>query len=228
MDMKRKLVHKAARAGRLDVLMECAKRVDYTGFTLDEPTIVTDIAWFAQHSAAQSSWDVKETHQQLERVEALALLLEDERHAGDFKIAERDPRVRPELIGIMLQLSSVLAEMQNRRRDRDGRVLKYASRLRAVMEEGHQILVDGESKFGTDHYFLYRVSPIIHGLKLAQKVLDRKGALSNWCKEQEKVLADAAEESHKNITTKIGDGDRALRSLHCYELLLGERNPTLH
>lgn len=224
-EQKDRLVRKAGKAGRIGVLIDAAKRVDYTGFTLESPHLVTEMAWYAQYDGAKSKW--AKITASLSYVEEIAFLLEDKRHGGGFVIKEDDPRVRPELIGILLQLSAVFAvqkrgsgsspEDQTKAKEK---VKKYAERLRAVIEQGREISLSGTtSKYGEDHIFLYRMVPIVHGMQLAQKVLDPKSALTNWLKAQSNIYLKAVRKTYDKLRRESGR-QKGIRSLDCYKSLL--------
>lgn len=231
LEQKDRLVRKAGKAGRIRVLVEAAKRVDYTGFTLKDPHLVSEMAWYAQHDSASRQW--QKNARALSCVEEIAFLLEDQRHAGGFEIKIQDPRARPELIGILLQLSAV-ETIKGREEGRDTeaekinveRVKKYAERLRAVIEQGHEVslsltLSGTTSKYGEDHIFLYRMAPIVHGMKLAERILERRSSLANWIQAQRKIYGDAAQEAYDKLRRET-KRTRGIRSLDCYELLLGK------
>lgn len=221
--IKDRLTRKAGKAGRIDTLVECAKRVAYTGFTLDSAHIVIEMAWYATNNAALAGWEAKETAKALSIVEQIAYLLEDSNHAGGYEIVDNDPRVRPELIGILLQLSAVQATEHQGGKDVDGRVKKYAERLRAVLEAGEKFSVSGTcDKWGEDHIYLYRITPVIHGMQLARKFLKPGSALAFWYEAQTNVFADAAKSTYKKLSEQAGES-RSIRSLDCYKLLLGPK-----
>lgn len=223
-ETKERLTRKAGQAGRIDKLVECAKRVDYTGFKLDCPHIVTEMVWYASYNAALSDWQVKETAKALSMVEQISYLLEDSKHAGGYEIADEDPRVRPELIGTLLQLSSVYVTRYQEGKDEDGKVKKYAERLRAVLEAGEKFLVSGTcDKWGEDHVYLYRITPVIQGMQLAAKLLKPGSALAYWVDAQAKVFASAAKSTYEKLMEQAGD-ERSIRSLDCYKLLLGPKS----
>lgn len=221
-EQKERLVRKVGKAGRVDMLLLCAKRVNFTGFTLDSPHIVAEIAWYAQNKPLELKWQRQSTEKALSMLEEISYLLEDKRHSGSFKIGDQDPRVRPELIGTMLQLASVLSVKYHECKDKDGKVKKYAERLRAVIEAGEDILESGIcKKFGEDHFLLYRVAPIVHGIRLAQKVLEPDSALTYWLEAQARVYGDVAENSYKKLSAEVGEDRKGLRSMDSYNKLLG-------
>lgn len=207
---KHRTVQKAGSARRLDVIIDCARKVDSTGFTLDDPHLLIDLVSFAPLHAAQERWEPGFTAKQLSRVEEIVYLLEDERHSGGYKIKEHDPRTRPEIIGILLQLSAVLAVKKHGGKDVDGKVKKYAERLRAVIEQGEDVLdlaaiksSNVKSQWGEDHYYLVGYAPVVHGMKVAQEVLEQGSALWYWTKAQETMLGEAIDSAYERLNPRV-------------------------
>ena len=232
---------KAGQAGRLDVILECARRVSDTGFCLSDPTLTTEIMWQLQHKAVRSRWLLKETHQALSWAEMISELLEDKRHAGGKVIdPERDVRVQSGVIGVLLQLSAARAYLFHDGMDSDGKVAQYAAKLlgspvshvlgfenwRDMIKPRH--LARAEEKATTNQHksdvvslnqYLTYVVPVLHGLKLASQVLGPVDGLMKLAHELE-ISIDA----QRGNLLKHGDtdspGGHKLRGLEIYEQLL--------
>jgi hypothetical protein len=100
---------------------------------LNHPITVNEIFWRLQDKAFASDWSAEETKQAFAWAEMFLDMLEDERHAGSKLIkGHQDPRVQPQVIGLVLQMAAVRAERHLAGKDEDGKVAKYAERLLAL------------------------------------------------------------------------------------------------
>jgi hypothetical protein len=215
------MVKKAANAGRLDVVLECARRVSSTGFRLKDAVLVNEIVWRIQEKAMLSGWNAKETKQALTWVEMVSVLLEDERHAGSRVVnGEDDPRVQPELVGILLQLAAVRAAQHLDGKDEDGKVAEYAKRFLGLslgLEPTVKTADTPEEVHAANHW-LGSMVPILHGMKVAQTVLDPASEVAAELKTKATGLQDLVSQQREII---INSGiPSKFRGLEMYEKLL--------
>ena len=165
-----KAIRLAARAGRLDVIVECARRVARTGFALNSRSRVAILMWWVQFQALDAGFEGKKTAHQLKVAEQIAVLLEDEKHAGG-KLHSVDPRTSPEITGVLLELAAVNAKV-NGGQDTDGAVEKYAKRFVATMQKRE--LEGFLTTFRPNNSLLTTVAPIRYGVKTALEVLSKE------------------------------------------------------
>jgi hypothetical protein len=219
------MIRKAAEAGRLDVIIECARRVSETGFELKDPILVNTIVANIQNIAMVSNWDVKETKRALTWVEMVSVMLEDERHAGGRKVANNDdPRVSPELIGVLLELSAVRAARHLGGKDEHGKVDDYAGRLlsRPLDLEPAEKSPDNTKDAHVANHWLSSVIPIVHGMKVARTVLDPASETTAKLKAKELELENLiSQEREYVINSKL---ETSFRGLALYDKLLAERS----
>ncbi|RAL66521.1 hypothetical protein DID88_006211 [Monilinia fructigena] len=127
------MIRRAGLLGRMDTVIESARRVQYTGFSLRDEEVVMQVMYWIQHKAQISGFGEKETKQALAWAEIVVDLLEDPKHAGHKGplLAEdaNDVRALPEVIGILLQLAAVRAVKHTDGKDVDGKVATYTTRL---------------------------------------------------------------------------------------------------
>lgn len=164
----------AAKAGRLDVILECARRVHDTGFQLRDRGLVNTLAFLIYRNAMASDGDVGETKKALSWVEMVSVLLEDEKHAGNHEVSSKDdPRGSPELVGILLGLSAIRAARHLDGKDQEGKVAEYATRLLSIptdlkpTETSSSTLADVRD---ASHWLALAI-PVAHGMRVAQTVL---------------------------------------------------------
>ncbi|KAF7859652.1 hypothetical protein EAF04_008731 [Stromatinia cepivora] len=126
-------IRRAGLVGRMDAIIESARRVRHTGFRLKDEEIVMQMMYWIYYKAQVSGFEEHETEQALAWAEAVADLLEDPRHAGDkgpLLVEDgNDVRALPEVIGVLLQLAAVRAIKHTDGKDVDGKVATYTTRL---------------------------------------------------------------------------------------------------
>lgn len=168
------IIRKASLAGRQDVLLECARRVSETGFELKDFHVVREIMWQIQYKALSHDWSPAQTKKAFGNAQQLANLLDDERHSSGNRITgPTDPRARPEVIGILLELAAVQAKISGSEEDRLN-VEVYARRLLAVLPDGFNLDEyddQSEGDAGAPVHTLRFSSTILYGMREASKVL---------------------------------------------------------
>ncbi|PQE23804.1 hypothetical protein CJF30_00008799 [Rutstroemia sp. NJR-2017a BBW] len=172
-DQVQEMIRKAALANRIDIIIECARRVTDTGFRLNEPEVVKSVMWGLHVKAAQSDWAEKETEQALRLGEMVAEMLEDKQHAGGPIVGDDDVRRLPEVIGILLELAAVRASKHLEGKDADGKVATYAARI--VDMPTKKLTIEEDSSMEQEiavNMWLKDAVPVIHGMKEALRLLD--------------------------------------------------------
>ena len=212
------ITRKAGSAGRPDVILECARRVSDTSFKLAAPELVAEVMWQLQNRAFNSDWAAKETKQALAWAEMVSELLEDKRHAGGKVVdPKQDVRVRPEVIGVLLQLSAVWATRYYDGEDRDGKVAQYTARL---LGSPAGVQLDPESvDLHTSNLYLTHMTPVLQGMKLAQPILGQGSGLEKLTAELEAAIASQRERLLSRGLRSHDGGP--LRGIQVYDELLG-------
>lgn len=137
-----KLVRKTVEAGQARVFIRCLHRAEKTGVTLkDNDEILQYILWGIHHQAQTGGWVEKNVQKAARLSSEVAQLLEDERHGTGRHLSENDPRTRPQVIGVFLELAAVNAYRYTGRNDADGSVKKYAERLMANFQGGQLVSI---------------------------------------------------------------------------------------
>jgi len=215
-DARMRLLRKAGRAERQDVILECLRRADETGMTLKEPDFVVQVFFWMRQKAYLSDWDAEETKKALHWAEMVKDMMAEPKHqpaAGSNSLANL-----LEVNGILLELAAIRASKYQDGKDVDGKVEKYATDLLASPRDFH---VRRQNKSGGENFWLSTNVPVVHGSKLAQAVLGVTSELSSRLKtlgeELEPLLSKAkvqvSETPTKNGTIQTG--------VMMYERLLG-------
>jgi hypothetical protein len=178
-----RLTTMAGEASRLDVILECARRVSDTNFKLAPKVAVAFIYW-ALRRGIDSNWNVKETKQSLTWLEMISEMLEDPRHVGD-RHSLREPKmsveIEPVIAGALLKLTAIRATQNSDGKDEKTKITEYAARLLRTpwyFKEGN---ISDSAEVGMlpvlDTYLTTFV-PVLAGAKAAQLVLDPSSELA--------------------------------------------------
>lgn len=170
MDM---IVRKAVLAGRLDIIIQCLEQSRFTGMTLKREEVLRNVIWGLHGHAQKAGWSESAVRKGLAEARQLALMLEAEEHGTGKVLTSDDPRQRPEIIGVFLELAAVNAYKHQDKTDQGGVLAAYATRLLSCIGEKSQPQSFAPPAQGPVYEMLNGV-PICHGLSLAQKVLGDK------------------------------------------------------
>lgn len=168
--MMEMIVRKAVKAGRLDIVIQCAEQSKYTGMTLKREEVLRNVVWGLHSQAQNESWSESAVRRGLAEARQLALMLEAQEHGSGKILARDDPRQRPEIIGVFLELAAVNAYKHHDKTDKGGVLAAYTTRLLSCIGDKSQPKSFAPPAQGPVYEMLSAV-PIWHGLKLAQKVL---------------------------------------------------------
>ncbi|EMC93970.1 hypothetical protein BAUCODRAFT_112632 [Baudoinia panamericana UAMH 10762] len=167
-----RIVRKVAEAGHLEIVIHCLKISKQTGLSLKQEDVLENVVWAMHHAAQKAGWSEEAVTKSLKHARAIGLLLESEQHGGGAVLREDDPRTRPEVVGVFLELSAVFAYRYGGGKDEDGSVKMYAERLLSCIGEHAQPPSRAPAPTGPQMEMLHGV-PIWHGLMLAENILGR-------------------------------------------------------
>lgn len=168
--MMGKITRKAVNAGRLDVIIQCLEQSRFTGMTLKKEVVLRNVVLGLHRQAQNDNWSEGAVRKGLAEARQLALMLEAEEHGSGKVLSRDDPRQRPDIIGVYLELAAVNAYKFQDKQDKGGVLSAYVTRLISCIGEMAQPPSFAPPKYGPVFEMLEGV-PIWHGLKLAQKVL---------------------------------------------------------
>lgn len=169
------IVKQAALAGRLDVALECVRMASETGFYLSDIRLVERLVLKIQANAMDSDWGSKETKKALSWVETISTLLEEEKHRSKSVSVKEDPRMSPVVMGVLLELASIRASWHLDGKDEDGKVARYTNILLDLDFDALKPVEkspDNDQLLHEINRWMLSVAPILHGMEMAQKVLD--------------------------------------------------------
>jgi hypothetical protein len=215
-----KLVRKAGMAGRQSVILECARRASKTAFVLNDLNLIRDVMWWIQHKPLSTKWNAATTKKALTMAEQTAVLLEDEQHLGGFFRGAADPRGRPEVVGILLQLAAAHAKLSSGK-DEDGKVELYARRFLGTLTKDVDLRkrLPVRKELWARSTLLCHISPMLYGIREAVKILGPESETAKGLKKQEPKLRAIAAKEREILGDDASEGPRL--GGWCYDRLVG-------
>jgi len=183
-ELQNKMIRLAASHNSLQVIVECVKAVERTGFKLNSSENINQLLIWAQWPAVTSGWDEAKTKTALKQVRLILNILEsDKGHLPTAETKGAFPFYRdPQVLASRLHMAAARAVHHQGGKDVDGKVTKYADELVKLWPEGAGLLdlqPDAAYKSrGTfryllnRNYYLWFASPVLNGLTLAAQVVD--------------------------------------------------------
>jgi hypothetical protein len=197
------LFRKAALAGRMDVMLECVRRVAHTGIRLNDPDLVAAFMWGIQYKVIVSNFAERETKQALSWAEMVLVMLEEERHTGTLEGV--DPRTVLEVVGAPLQLAAVRASRHLDGKDEDGIVAKYAEMLLRTSLNTQPPLLPSIPFTHRNKIWIRKIFPTLHGMTVAQTILDPTSEVAKQLKDTTDTL-QASFDAQLDFIKETGEG----------------------
>ena len=215
----RKFVNIARKAGRQDILLQCARQVSGTGYRLNDVTLVRHTLDSFQNMASESNFDPETTKKALAWSEQIFEMMELEEHIGKKGVKEGavDPRVDARCVGILLGLAAARASRHLDGKDADGKVAKYAQRLSSTsLDFGKADAVESQNMWAVG------TLPALYGMKTALKILDPASEVSQKLNVASKALHEEIDSALKEIRgLQLRSGEEPY-SIRMYKFLFEE------
>ena len=129
-----KVVRKAVVAGKTGIIMQCLQQPDRTGMTVKQDNILNTMLIGLHNMAEADRWSKSTTEKALKDAHAISLMLDSKTHGFGPGLIQNDPRTRPEVLGVFLELAAVFALKHQDGIDANGLVKAYAGRLLSRLE----------------------------------------------------------------------------------------------
>lgn len=222
-----KIVRRAAMAGCIHTVLTCAREVKRTNFRIDTQEMANDVMINVQVEAVNAGFEEAATLKALQRTERVLDMLEEPDHQPVKKKADTTARryplwKDPLILGARLHMAAAVAVKHNSGVDLDGKVAKYAKELVALWPEGkgalelyseEDVAADPTLKhLRHDTQIIYTVAPLLHGFRLAEKVVEPELAeqLRTRADVLEKELSAALERTPVDEGRRMGQVYRKL------------------
>ncbi|KAG7290398.1 hypothetical protein NEMBOFW57_000398 [Staphylotrichum longicolle] len=183
-ELQNKMLRLAATHNSLQVIIECVKAVERTGFKLNSSENINQLLIWAQWPAITSGWDEAKTKTALKQVRLILNILEsDKNHLPSAELKGAFPFYRdPQVLASRLHMAAARAVYHQGGKDVDGTVTKYAEELVKLWPEGAGLLdLQPDAAYRNRdtfryllnrNYYLWFASPVLNGLTLAANVVD--------------------------------------------------------
>lgn len=137
--MMGKIIRLATNSGRYGTILQCLHQAPNTGMTMQKEEVLAGVIYGLHHLAQHDGWSEASTSKAIRDANEVAMMLEDEDHGTGKFIRDNDPRRRPEVIGVFLELAAVYAWKFQGGKDVDGKVAAYAERLLSNISKAEQV-----------------------------------------------------------------------------------------
>ncbi|TKA29508.1 hypothetical protein B0A50_03521 [Salinomyces thailandicus] len=170
-----KAVRKALVAGRIGLVLQCLEQTSHTGVSLANEEVLQSLLAALHTSAQTGEYSESATRAACKSATHLSHLLENPAHnsKGASLRDQTDPRFRPEVLAVPLELVSIYAYKHTGGQDPTGAVKTLTTRLLDALER-HPSLTQ-PSAFAPQsegpQLDMIRGLPIYQGLWLAEKIL---------------------------------------------------------
>ncbi|KAJ9664471.1 hypothetical protein H2201_005219 [Coniosporium apollinis] len=168
-----KFVRRANMAGRQAVVLQALQRVEHTGLSLGDQGVLETVLAGVVDMAVVHKWGEEHTKKALSYAEQVAAWMEQPEHCGRAWVGKSDPRASPAVIGVLVELSAVLATKFEERLDDDGKVKMYTERLLAAIEQqggAEKAIPPAPENAKEAPGYIRKWIPVWHGLKLVHDI----------------------------------------------------------
>ncbi len=213
-----KVIRRMGEKGGLGVVMEMLRRVEGTGVKLGDAEVAREAMWGGVLKCLQSEWSEEGVKEGEKFVEAIWQMLSEERHVDRNATGkETDPKMKPEIVGVLLWIRALTSSLFGESQDVDGKVKRAAEMVLAVWKNA-DLTVDDEGWHDANRK-LMMWTPVWHGMKMARKIVGENTALgrdlaTTISSDLEPLLSKA----HENVSRHVSE-DGSRRGLHLYDEL---------
>ncbi|KAL8950175.1 MAG: hypothetical protein Q9183_007542 [Haloplaca sp. 2 TL-2023] len=161
--------------GREGVVLEVLRRTGATGVRLGDLRVVREVMWCGIQKCINSGWEEESVREAEKFVDNAWAMCCEERHVDkETKHEFRDPKTRPEIVGMVLWVRALRRTLFEEGRDDDGKVRRAAEMLFAVWQNPSRV---EEGNWHGANMQVVMWAPVWHGMKMARKVIGEKTPL---------------------------------------------------
>lgn len=134
-----KMVRLATNNGKFGTILQCLHQAHNTGLTMKKDDVLNAVIWGLREIAQVGQWSEESTSKAIRDANEVAMQLEDTDHGTGTLVPPKDPRRRPEVLSVFLELAAVYAYRYQDGKDVDGKVKAYAERLLSNIENAERV-----------------------------------------------------------------------------------------
>lgn len=201
-----RVVRAAGEAGMVRSVLDAAKVGDRTGVRFGDVRVVREALWGCRMLMLRAEGEEAEMHDEirsaLRLAEQIAEQCDEKAHKELLRVGEKDPRVQPDCIGVLLELALSTGEPDT------VKVKRYAERLVTNLENGvgdsidetEQKLHDAGKAAAVSDYEMKRWVPVWHALTHAIETLGKDMPRRQVAETRAQVLKDRIQILANTIT----------------------------
>ncbi|KAL8772843.1 MAG: hypothetical protein Q9209_002188 [Squamulea sp. 1 TL-2023] len=214
-----KIVRRMGEKGGLGVVMEMARRVERTGLRLGDVGVTKEALWAAVRKFVISERSEDEVKQADKFIEGVWQMLSDERHVERNVMGrEGDPKIKPEIVGVLLWIRALRSSLLGENKDTDGQV-KRAAEMTLAVWKNVDLTVDQKGWYDANHK-LTMWAPVWHGMKMARKIVGEKTALGRALANTISLDLEPTLKKAQDIVSQHVSEDGSRRGLFMYDELM--------
>ncbi|MCJ1403007.1 hypothetical protein MMC11_006229 [Xylographa trunciseda] len=215
--MVEKMVRRAAAAGQMGVVGECARMVARTGVKVDNVGLAREVLWGTLQTVVLAGWTPKGTAVAAKQAEGMLVLMEDPAHVGGKRGAKgTDPRRAPEVVGVGMGLMALRA-VKSGEGDVGAKVEKLARKMLDCWK--HAELDVKEGSWWDANRALLMWAPVEVGIQSAMKVLGARTELGKRLGAVLKADVGPVVQKAKSILQRDGPTEGRRRGMVMYDEL---------
>ena len=175
--MQEEMIRKCAQCGKGGIVLKCIQEVEKTGIKLDRVNVVRAAMLIPVFQAANGKWGKEGLNKACKSAESILNTLEDPHHVPSLLgYEDHDPRIHPDVVGVVLSMFATRAVRFQSSQDEDGKVEKYAQRMLSLWGNA-ELTPSIRANFHFDNYRLAQWVPAWQGMNMALRVLNSKSEL---------------------------------------------------
>ncbi|KAL8848975.1 MAG: hypothetical protein Q9221_006006 [Calogaya cf. arnoldii] len=176
-----KIVRRMGEKGGLGIVMDMARRVEGTGMSLGDIGITREAMWGAVLKCVKSEWSEEGVKEAEKFIEAIWEMLSEERHVDRNATGKAsDPKMQPEIVGVLLWIRALRSTLFNESKDTEDRKVKRAAEMVLAVYKKNAITTlrdDDGRNWREANQKLMMWAPVWHALKMARKIVGENTAL---------------------------------------------------
>ncbi|KAI4262805.1 MAG: hypothetical protein L6R42_002021 [Xanthoria sp. 1 TBL-2021] len=173
-----KIVRRMGEKGGLGVVMEMARRTEGTGMRLGDVGVAREAMWGALLKCVRSEWSEEGVKEAEKFIEGIWEMLSEERHVDRNATGKAgDPKMQPEIIGVLMWIRALKSTLFTSSKDPDGKVKRAAEMVLAVWDPKSANTTLDEKNWFDANQKLIMYAPVWHGMKMARKIVGENTAL---------------------------------------------------
>lgn len=213
-----KMVRRMGEQGWLGYILEMARRVEETGMRLGQVKIAREAMWAGVVRCSDCGWDEEGVGKASKYVESVWEMLSEERHVkGILNGKEGDPKIRPEIVGVVMWARALRSTLFEEKEDGEGKVKKAAEMVLAVWKNAD--LKVEEERWYDANMKLMMWTPVWHGMKMARKIVGENSPLGRDLTNTLTLDLEPAIQKAHDILSRHVPEDGSRRGLIMYDTL---------